>query len=366
MSPTALFTPIRLGGAKGGIELQHRVAMAPLTRARGNNNQTTDIMVPYYAQRASKGGLLITEGVHISPESRTSIKVPGIYEPEMIEGWKKITEVNLNDLRHVGRSSHSSYDPKGRPPGSSSATKKDGNVNGLEGPTPAEVPRELTEEEIQQVINDYAQAAKNAVAAGCDGIEIHSANGYLLDQFINDNINFRTDKYGGSAENRVRFSYEVAKACADAIGSNRVGIRLSPYSVFQGMGDSDRVNTYSTLLKQLNELDLAFVHLVESRVDGASDSTEDKGARTLRPFREAYQGVLISAGGFLPESAEAYVADKEADIIAFGRYFISNPDLPYRILKRIPLTPYDRSTFYTNDEKGYTDYPAAEVQHNEE
>ncbi|KAJ3113609.1 hypothetical protein HDU96_003140 [Phlyctochytrium bullatum] len=348
MTASALFTPLKLGR----YELKHRIVLAPLT---------------YYEQRASDGGLLITEGSAISPEARVSLTIPSIYTDAQAEGWKQVTEavhkkngIIFMQLWHVGRASHSSYDLKGRPPGSSAPVSRKGMVFTPTGPQPYETPRMLTREELQDVITDFSEAAKRAVAAGFDGIEIHSANGYLPDQFINDNINnVRTDEYGGSVENRIRLSLEIATACAKAIGGDRVGIRLSPWSTFQDMGDSDPITTWTALLKELNKLDLAYVHLTEARVDGASDSPEGKEEKTVKPFREVYKGTFISAGGFLPETAEATVAKGDADLVAFGRYFISNPDLPLRIQKGIALTPYDRSTFYTNDEKGYTDYPFA-------
>ncbi|KAI8847360.1 NADH:flavin oxidoreductase/NADH oxidase [Chytridium lagenaria] len=361
----ALFEPIKVGR----YLLKHRIVLAPLTRARGEDNEATDRMVTYYEQRASDGGLLISEGTPISAEARVALSIPSIYKDSHVESWKKVTDavhkkggIIFAQLWHVGRSSHSAFNPKGLPPPSSAPVPKTGMAGTPTGPQPYEVPRAITREEIHEIIQDYVEAGKNSIAAGFDGVEIHSANGYLLDQFINDNINVgRTDEYGGTVENRVRFSFQVAEALAKAIGGGRVGIRLSPWSNFQGMGDSDPITTWSTLLKQLNKLDLAFVHLVEARIDGASDSAQDTTEKSLKPFREAYKGLMITAGGFLPDSAESVIAKKDADLVAFGRYFISNPDLPYRIQHGIPLTPYDRSTFYTNDETGYTDYPFADV-----
>ncbi|KAI9352551.1 oxo-phytodienoic acid reductase [Zopfochytrium polystomum] len=218
----------------------------------------------------------------------------------------------------------------------------------------------LTTEEIPALIQQYVRAAELAIEAGFDGVEIHGANGYLVDQFINDNVNNqRTDAYGGDAEGRVRLAVEVVKAVADAIGADRTGIRLSPYGTFQGMGDSNPVATWCALLERLNPLGIAFVHLVEPRIAGGWDAAvaPDEEAVNLRPFRQAYKGTLIVAGGLTAESAEAKVKAGEADVAAFGRYFISNPDLPYRIQHDLPFTPYNRPTFYTDGEVGYTDYP---------
>ncbi|KAJ3219139.1 hypothetical protein HDU67_002472 [Dinochytrium kinnereticum] len=366
MTADALFQPLKLGR----YLLKHRIVLAPLTRCRGDDNEPTDRMVTYYEQRASDGGLLITEGAPITPEARSHFTIPSIYKQSHVEGWKKVTEAVhakggfiFMQLWHVGRSSHSAYDPKGRPPASSAPAAKTGMAMTPSGPQPFEVPRALTREEVKEVVQDYAEAARKAIEAGFDGVEIHSANGYLLDQFINDNINVgRNDEYGGTVENRIRFSYEVAAACAKAIGGDRVGIRLSPWSTFGGMGDSDPITTWTTLLKEINKLDIAYVHLTEARVDGASDkSGEVEEVKTLKPFREVYNGVFMSAGGFLPDSAEAAVARNDADCVAFGRYFISNPDLPSRIRNGVALTPYDRSTFYTHGVEGYTDYSFAET-----
>ncbi|CAK4078841.1 unnamed protein product [Aphanomyces euteiches] len=375
---TTLFEPLQVGA----ITLRHRVVMAPLTRTRAVANENgvesvpTPIMAMYYGQRASEGGLIVSEATPVCPEGRPSAHVPCIYDPLHVERWRAVTDaVHAKDgfifmqLWHVGASSHSLFDPKRRPPPSSASYKLDApEINTPEGPKPREVTRMLTTEEIPELIQQFVDGAKRAIEAGFDGVEIHGANGYILDQFINDNINNqRTDQYGGSVENRVRLPVEVATAVAAAIGADRTGIRFSPFGSFQGMKDSDPVNTWSTLLKQLNPLKLAYVHLVEPRIAGGWDSSNapDPEQINLKPFRDAYDGVLIVAGGHTAESAAAVVKEGRGDAVAFGRYFISNPDLPARVKHGHPFTPYNRSTFYTATEVGYTDYKSWEEQQQE-
>ncbi|KAJ3326070.1 hypothetical protein HDU76_013032 [Blyttiomyces sp. JEL0837] len=366
----ALFKSIKVGR----YELKHRVVMAPLTRARGlatredgEENVPTDIMATYYGQRASEGGLLISEAAPICPEARPGVSIPSIYTDAHVEGWRKVTDavhakkgVIFCQLWHVGRNSHSHFDPKGRPPPSSASHPHHlgGNIMTPKGTFPREDSRALTTEEIPELIQQFVDASKRCIEAGFDGVEIHSANGYLLDQFINDNVNVnRTDQYGGSIENRTRLSLEVAKACSEAIGSDRVGIRFSPYGTFGGMGDSTPVQTWSYLIEQLNPLNLAYVHIVEPRIVGGWDSANPVDEKlTLKPFREVYKGTLIVAGGFKPDTGAAAVESGAGDLVAYGRYFISNPDLPNRIKNGVELTPYNRATFYTPGPEGYTDY----------
>ncbi|KAJ3193605.1 hypothetical protein HK101_004539 [Irineochytrium annulatum] len=362
--PTApLFRPIKLGR----YTLSHRVAMAPLTRCRATKNAPTDIHVTYYEQRATEGGLLITEATPISMEARPSELIPSIYSEEQIRGWKKVTDavhakkgLIFCQLWHVGRNTKSRFHPQGLPPPSPSSIQRVGDY---------EKPRVLTVPEIHAITQDYATAARNAIEAGFDGVEVHSANGYLLDQFINDSVNVgRNDEYGGSVQNRIRFSLEVVQACADAIGADRVGVRYSPYSAFGDMADSDPVGTWSEIMRSLNGKGLAYVHMVEPRVMGSSDVGEDatKTLPGLKPFRDAYEGVFMAAGGFTGESGAKYVDDGKADVIAYGRIFISNPDLVERFRLGKKVAKYDRSTFYTTGVKGYLDYKRWEEEEAED
>ncbi|CAK4732834.1 unnamed protein product [Aphanomyces euteiches] len=374
----SLFDPLTVGS----LSLSHRVVLAPLTRYRasavenGVESVPTDIMVKYYGQRASPGGLLISEASPICPEGRPNILAPAIFDPLHVERWRPVTEAVhakggyiFLQMWHVGAWSHSAFDSQGRPPPSSAEFKiKTTQVNTRDGLKDRETSRMLTTEEIPGVIQQYVDAAKRAIEAGFDGVEIHGANSYLLDQFINDQINIqRTDQYGGSLENRLRLPVEVATAVAAAIGPERTGIRFSPFGSIGGKRDSDPVTTWSTLLRKLNPLKLAFVHLVEPRIMGDYDgqNAPDPAVVNLKPFREAYDGVLIAAGGHTPETARASVASGETDAIAFGRHFISNPDLPSRIQHDRPLTPYIRETFYTPGEVGYTDYKTWDEQQQE-
>ncbi|ETV70672.1 hypothetical protein H257_13780 [Aphanomyces astaci] len=375
MATTQLFEPLQVGS----ITLQHRVVMAPLTRYRahaledGVENVPSAIMATYYGQRASKGGLIISEASPICPEGRPNIRAPSIYDPLHVAKWRAVTDaVHAKEgfifmqLWHVGGSSHSLFDPQGRAPPSSASFQMEGNpVNTPEGPKPRQVTRMLSTAEVHDLIAQYVRASKLAIEAGFDGVEIHGANGYILDQFINDQINTqRTDQYGGSLENRVRLPVEVAAAVAAAIGADKTAIRFSPFGSFQGMSDSDPVKTWSTLLKLLSPLRLAYVHLVEPRIAGGWDAGDapDPTVINLTPFRAAYDGVLIVAGGHSAESGADVVASGGGDAVAYGRYFISNPDLPSRIKHGHPFTPYVRELFYTEGEVGYTDYKTWDEQ----
>ncbi|OQR82351.1 N-ethylmaleimide reductase [Achlya hypogyna] len=365
----ALFTPLTVGR----LTLQHRVVLAPLTRYRAaahvgeDEGLPTPIMATYYAQRASAGALLISEASPICPEGRPNIAAPAIYSAAHVAGWRPITDAVhakgayiFLQMWHVGGSSHSDFDKLGRAPVSSVARQFQGPpVNTPSGPQPRQVSRMLSTDEVQDLISYYVRAAKLSIEAGFDGVEIHGANGYVLEQFLNDTLNNeRTDQYGGSLENRIRLVVEVVAAVVAAIGADRVGLRLSPFSAINGAYNSDPIGTYSALLEKLNDFQLAYVHLVEPRIAGGWDAevAPDPNVVNLKPFRAVYTGVLIVAGGYLGDTAEAVIKSGQADAVAFGRYFISNPDLPYRLQHNKPLTPYNRATFYTKDEVGYTDY----------
>lgn len=358
-SDARLFKPIKLGRN----ELSNRVAMAPLTRFRADDDHVQlPFVKKYYTDRACvPGTLLITEATLISPEAGSYPNVPGIYTDAQIAAWKGIVEsvhqaggVIFLQLWALGRTASLDQREKegmGELFSSSDIAMSDNS--------PA--PRPMTEEEIQQVIGQYAQAAKNAVqGAGFDGVEIHGANGYLIDQFTQDVCNKRTDKWGGNVENRARFGIEVAKAVVDAVGADKTGIRLSPWSSFQGMRMEDPVPQFSYLLQELKKLKLAYVHLVESRISGNADVETTEKIDFAIDIWSGTSPVLV-AGGFKADSARRAVEEEYKDkdiIIVFGRYYIANPDLVYRLQRGIEFAPYDRDTFYLpKSEKGYNDYP---------
>jgi NADPH2 dehydrogenase len=316
------------------------------------------IAAEYYGQRASTPGtLLITEATFIAKQYGGYPNVPGIYNQDQIEGWKKVTdEVHKKGSKIVlqlwalGRVANKQFsEANGIIIKSSSAAQLDDSHA---------VPKEMTQEEIKEAVAAFAQGAKNAIEAGFDGVEIHGANGYLVDQFIQDNVNQRTDSYGGSIENRSRFAVEVAQAVVDAVGADKTGIRLSPFSDFQGMKMKDPVPQFSDVIKKLNKIGLAYVHLVESRISGNADI---ESFDSLDPLLPLWDGPLLIAGGLKPDSAKRMVNEerKDRDVVAvFGRYFISTPDLVFRLREGIELNPYDRDTFYNaKSPKGYTDQP---------
>ena len=358
-----LLTPIQLGP----YSLPNRVVMAPLTRNRaGEGNVPGKLNATYYAQRAG-AGLIITEASQIAPEGLGYPQTPGIYSPEQVEGWKLITEAVHShgghiflQLWHVGRISHPDLQPGGALPVAPSAIAPIGEASTYTGPKPFVTPRALETAEIPGIIELYRKGAENALAAGFDGVEIHSANGYLLDQFLQDGTNQREDIYGGSIENRSRLLLEVIEAVTSVWGAERVGVRLSPSGVFNDMADSNPQALFTYIVNALNRFGLAYLHLVEPRAseDGVGQNAELNCAY----FRSIFQGTIISAGGYDRELAETAIARGDADLIAFGRWYISNPDLVDRFALNVRLNPYDRSTFYGGDEKGYTDYPTLQLK----
>jgi NADPH2 dehydrogenase len=312
----------------------------------------------YYSQRASTPGtLLITEATIIGEQYGGYPNVPGIYNQEQINAWKKVTEAVhkkgspiLLQLWALGRVANTQFcEAKGIPIRGASPIKVDDDHA---------VPKEMTQDEIKEAVAAFAQAAKNAMEAGFDGVELHGANGYLIDQFFQDTANQRTDAYGGSVENRSRFGIEVAQAVADAIGADKTGIRLSPFSDFQGMHMKDPYPQFTDIIQKLNKLKLAYVHLVESRISGNADIEKYEALDPLLPH---WDGPLLIAGGFKPDSAKREVDEDRKDrdiVVVFGRYFISTPDLVFRLKEGIELNPYDRSTFYNaKSEVGYIDQP---------
>jgi N-ethylmaleimide reductase len=366
MATDPLFEPLTLGA----IRLDHRVVMAPLTRMR--SRQPGDVPQPlnaaYYGQRASRGGLVIAEATDIAEQARGYPGAPGIYSPEQIAGWRGVAEAVhaaggflFVQIWHTGRVSHSSMQPGGALPVAPSAVAAPGqHMDRQFNPVPFETPRALDEAEIADLVGLFRQAALNAREAGADGVEIHGANGYLIDQFLQDSTNRRSDRYGGPIENRARFLLEVVDAVAGAIGADRVGVRISPWGRFNGMKDSDPGALFDHVAAELGRRGLAYLHVVEPRADQTSDTNalDPNAPDAASRVKAQFGGPLIAAGGFTPESAAAAVASGHVDAVAFGRLFIANPDLPERIRRGAGFNRYDRTTFYGGDARGYIDYPA--------
>ena len=360
-----LFTPLKLGA----LTIPNRIIMAPLTRMRSKQpgNIPWELNATYYKQRAS-AGLIISEATQVCPEGQGYPATPGIHSKEQVEGWKLVTHAVHQaggriflQLWHVGRISHPSLQPGGVLPVAPSAIKPSGGTFSPEWKQVAfETPRALELPEMAGVVSQFVEGAKNAKEAGFDGVEIHGANGYLLDQFLQDGSNKRTDSYGGSIENRARLLLEVTDAVCNIWESSRVGVRLSPYGTFNDMSDSDPISLFSYVLEQLSARNIAYAHIIQPRSTGAGggDKVTEGVPNTAEIFRNAYPGTLISAGGFNREEAIETVETSMADAIAFGRLFISNPDLPRRLKENSELNAYNRQTFYGGEEIGYTDYPA--------
>lgn len=345
-----------------GLPLPNRVVMAPMTRSRAVTNAPDEETAKYYAQRAS-AGLIITEGAVVSQEARGYLWTPGIYTPEQLEGWRKVTDAVHKaggrifvQLWHVGRMSHVSLQPEGRLPVSSVASQvKNWPVFALDekgepGQIPASPARQLEREEIHRITRDFVQAAKNAIAVGFDGVEIHSAGAYLFDQFINGGLNTRDDEYGGKEiSNRLRFILETVDAVADAIGSHKVAVRISPEGRLHDAPDyPDEHETFLTLTRELSTRKLAYLHINELLT----------GLGILRGIRDAYQGTLMLCGGYTQDKAEQFLKSGAADLIAFGRPYIANPDLVERFRDNQVLAVAPRETYYGGNEQGYTDFPA--------
>lgn len=360
MSNTTLFSSLKLGHHT----LANRLIMAPLTRNRADEgNVPTDMMVEYYRQRAG-AGLIVTEATQVSDTAQGYPNTPGVHSEEQVVGWRRVTDAVhaaggkiFMQLWHTGRASHPSF-RNGTQPVAPSAVANRGQVYvpGI-GMTAYPTPRALELREIRQVVDDFASAARNAVRAGFDGVEIHGANGYLIDQFIRSGTNHRTDEYGGSPEKRARFALEVTQAVADAVGPHQVGIRLSPSSTFNDMSDATPRDTFSHVVRQLAKLNLAYLHLIAPTPKDARHGGEEHDLIPISYFREFYPGVRIANGGYTRESAQDALVEGWADAVAFGTAFLANPDLPERFRRNAPLNTPDPSTFYGGTEKGYIDYP---------
>jgi N-ethylmaleimide reductase len=356
--PASLFSPFRLGG----LELPNRVVMAPLTRSRATHgtNAPNELMAEYYRQRAG-AGFIVSEASQVSQQGQGYIWTPGIYTKGHIVGWRKVTGAVHGaggrifiQLWHVGRVSHELLQPNGAAPASSSAIAAKTQIMLESGFVDASPPQALAIEEVVNVVDDFRKAAHNAKEAGFDGVEIHGANGYLVDQFLRDGVNHRNDAYGGSARNRVRFALEVVEAVLREWDGARVGLRIAPVSPANDCFDSDPQTTFGHLIERLAPMGLGYIHVVE----GATGGPRNEAPFDYMALRRAFPGAYIANNGYTREMAEEALAQGRADLVAFGRPFISNPDLVERFRRHAPLTEPDRATFYGGDARGYTDYPA--------
>ncbi|XXG39478.1 hypothetical protein AAC387_Pa01g0428 [Persea americana] len=362
-SEIPLMSPYQMGK----FLLSHRIVLAPLTRERSFGNIPQPHAILYYSQRTTKGGLLIAEATGVSDTAQGYPETPGIWTKEQVQAWKPIVDavhekggIFFCQLWHVGRVSNYGFQPNGQAPISSTDKELSPQLraNGIDL-AEFSPPRRLRVDEIPQIINDFRVAARNAIVAGFDGVEIHGAHGYLLDQFMKDQANDRTDEYGGSLENRCRFPLEVVEAVANEIGADRVGIRLSPFADYMDAGDSNPEALGLYMAKSLNKYGILYCHMVEPRMGKLNLVRETP--YSLKPMREAFKGTFIAAGGYNREQGNSSIANNYADLVAYGRLFLANPDLPRRFELDAPLNKYNRDTFYTPDPViGYTDYPFLE------
>ena len=347
--------------ALGPFQLPNRVVMAPMTRSRaGEGNVVAPLTRDYYVQRAS-AALVITEATQVSQQGVGYINTPGIYSDAQVAGWSAVTRAVheaggriFAQLWHVGRISHTSFQPGGQAPVAPSAIAAKGSTYTAQGPQPFSTPRALETSEIAGVVQQFIEGAKNAKRAGFDGIELHGANGYIIDQFLRDGTNQRTDAYGGSVQNRARFLLEVTEGVIGVWGSDRVSVRLSPVGAFNDMQDSSPLATFSYAARELSALQVGWLHVVESLGDPAAPSS----ARITPELRKLFGQALIANGGYTLETADRAISAGEADLVSFGALFLANPDLPTRFVRRAPLNVPDPSTYYGGDAKGYTDYPS--------
>jgi N-ethylmaleimide reductase len=351
----ALFEPAQVGS----WALPNRIVMAPLTRSRAAaGNVPTQLHALYYAQRAS-AGLIVAEATQIAPEGQGYIRTPGIHSAAQVEGWKCVTKAVhivggriVLQLWHVGRISHPSFQPGGAAPVAPSAVRPNVQAFTEKGFEPIPTPRALKMEEVPAIVQQYAQAARNALKAGFDGVEIHAANGYLIDQFLRDKTNRRTDRYGGSIENRVRFLLEIAGAVTAVAGDRRTGVRISPQNTMNDIADSDPQALFNYVAEQLGRRQLAYLHIIEGETSGDSVQPFD-----YKKLKDLFGGPVIANNGFDKSRANQAIAEGRADVIAFGRPFISNPDLVIRLFLDAPLAAVNQDLLYGGAEQGYTDYP---------
>ncbi|KAM0025862.1 putative 12-oxophytodienoate reductase [Helianthus debilis subsp. tardiflorus] len=359
-----LLTPYKMGN----FELSHRVVLAPLTRQRSFGNVPQPHAILYYSQRTTKGGFLISEATGVSNTAQGYPETPGIWTKEQVEAWKPIVDavhakggIFLCQIWHVGRVSNTGFQPNGQAPISSTnkGLMNQVRANGIDVAR-FSPPRKLTTQEIPLVVDDFRLAARNAIEAGFDGVEIHGAHGYLIDQFMKDGVNDRTDEYGGSLENRCRFALEVVEAVVKEIGADKVGIRLSPFADYMQSGDSNPKALGLYMAESLNKYKILYCHMVEPRMKSVGEKVECP--HSLVSMRKAFEGTFISAGGYDMEDGNNAVAENQTDLVAYGRLFLANPDLTKRFQLNAPLNNYNRETFYTPDPVlGYTDYPFLET-----
>lgn len=359
-APMRLLEPYRLGG----ITLPNRMVMCPLTRNRAPGGTPNGMMTEYYTQRAT-AGLIVTEGTQVGPLGQGYQDTPGIYTDEQRDGWRVITDSVhhaggriFSQLWHVGRVSHSYY--HGGRPVAPSAIPPTGKAYTPEGMKDYETPHALSVAEIAGVVDEFRHGAKAAREAGFDGVELHGANGYLIDQFLQTGTNQRTDEYGGTPENRARFLLEILDAVTSVWPSECVGVRVSPAGGANGIHDADPVETFTHVAGQLNSRGLAYMHVIEAPV--GTNSPDERQVCSTELIRESYHGTLITAGGYTPETGEQVLQKGSADLVAFGRLFIANPDLVARVRDGAPLNEPDRATFYSSGPHGYVDYPRLEAE----
>ncbi|XP_071696744.1 putative 12-oxophytodienoate reductase 11 [Rutidosis leptorrhynchoides] len=360
MAPTIpLLSPYQMGK----FNLSHRVVLAPLTRQRSYGNVPQPHAALYYSQRATEGGLLITEATGVSNTAQGYPETPGIWTNEHVEAWKPIVNavhdkggVFFCQIWHVGRVSNYGFQPNGEAPISSSDKEMTPGLAGGDWSPP----RRLRTDEIPALVNDFRLAARNAMEAGFDGVEIHGANGYIIDQFMKDQVNDRTDKYGGTLENRCRLALEIVEAVANEIGAHKVGIRLSPFADYMECGDSNPEALGLHMANALNKYEIVYLHVIEPRMVQMGSIFETPYSSV--PMKKAFKGTFISAGGYKKDDGNNAIANGNADLVAFGRLFLANPDLPKRFELGAELNKYNRDTFYIPDPiVGYTDYPFLEV-----
>jgi N-ethylmaleimide reductase len=360
-----LFTPFQLGPTL----LAHRVVHAPTTRLRAEaDGSPSDMMIEYYRQRASDGGLIITESAHPSADSFGYYGAPAIYTDRHVERWREVVDAVhakggklFMQIAHDGRQSHVDLS-NGTAPVAPSEVPFEGVAFTKNGWVPVSAHRALRIDELPGLVESFRQAAARALEAGFDGIEIHNANGYFLDTFLQDGTNKRTDAYGGTVENRARFPLEVIEAIVSVWGAGRVGVRVSPSGQWGAISDSNAEATFSYFASRLNGLSLAYLHIIEPRVKGVETISEGQPPVATALLRKVYRGAIIAAGGFDRAGAEAILSAGNADLVAFGRFFTSNPDLPFRLQNDLPLTGYVREAFWGGTELNYTDFAAFEAQ----
>lgn len=357
-----LFSSIQIGPHA----LAHRVVLAPLTRMRAEPGAIPGkLMAEYYGQRTSPGALLIGEATIAAPNGNGYLGAPGLYDDSQIAGWRLVTDAVharggkiFLQLYHAGRQSNAEVQPAGSQPVGPSAIPHGGVAYTASGWVPNTPNRALEIEEIEALVESFRQAALRGVEAGFDGVELHAANGYLFDQFLQDGSNKRTDRYGGSFENRARFLLDATRAVISVWGSHKVAVRLGPSGSWGDMSDSNPEGLFTYVAAELDKLDLAYLHLIEPRIAGnIEDESRSQQPVAAKRLRKVFGGPIIAAGGFTGDSAEAIIAAGDADLVAFGRHFIANPDLPERLRQGLPLNPYDRDSFFGGTAAGYTDYP---------